>query len=97
MATAHKAKAAKQDAADVPDVTIALDPHRPGPAFARLVAYGRPVWAIIAGLQGNRWDVAQTAKDFAIPEEAVRAAIAHYAADPSHIDAWLLLNRSAFR
>ena len=81
---------------DEPDVTIALDPHRPGPAFARLVEYGRPVWAIIAYLQGYDWDVAKVAEMFAIPEEAVRAAIAHYEADPKYIDAWLLLNRSAF-
>ena len=95
MATTDAANQIAQDAAE-PDVTIALDPHRPGPAFARLVAYGRPIWAIIADLQGNGWDVAQTARNYAVPEEAVRAAIDYYKADPRYIDAWLLLNRSAF-
>ena len=35
--------------AEAPDLTIALDPHRPGRHRARLVHYGRPVWALIAG------------------------------------------------
>jgi uncharacterized protein (DUF433 family) len=82
--------------AEAPDLTIAFDPHRRGRHNARLVHYGRPVWALIADLQGNGWDVAQTARDYALPEEAVRAAIAYYEADPKYIDAFLLLNRDAF-
>ena len=35
---------------EAPDLTIALDPHRPGRHRARLVHYGRPVWALIAYL-----------------------------------------------
>ena len=34
-------------------VIIALDPHRRGRQYARPVAYGRPIWAIIASLQVN--------------------------------------------
>ena len=79
-----------------PDVTIALDPHRPGRHRARLVEYGVPVWALIAHLQGVDGDTAQTAHDYAIPEEAVRAALTCYEFDPSHIDAFLLLHRDGF-
>lgn len=79
-----------------PDLTIALDPHRPGRHRARLIDYGRPIWALISYLQGNDWDVAQTAQDYALPEEAVRAAIAYYEADPRYIDAFLLLLDDAF-
>lgn len=74
-----------------PDLTIAFDPHRPGRHRARLVRYGRPVWALIMDLQGNDWDVARTARDYALPEAAVRAAVANYEADPRYIDAFLLL------
>ena len=95
MASIGTAQRPQTDESD-PDLTIAPDPHRRGRHRARLVHYGRPVWALIADLQGNGWDVAQTAHDYALPEEAVRAAIAYYEADPKYIDAFLLLNRDAF-
>ncbi len=96
MATTDAAKQAVHGDPAAGAVTIAPDPHRPGPAFARLVEVGRPVWTIIAHLQGVDWDVARTAEAFAIPPEAVQAAIDFYHADPRPIDAWLLLNRGAF-
>ena len=96
MASTEIADETDRVGAAEPDVTIAPDPHRPGRHRVRLVAYGRPVWAIIASLQGNAWDVAQTAKDYAIPEAAVQAAIDHYRAEPKYIDAFLLLNREYF-
>ena len=96
MARSDAAPAPSAAPAEAPDLTIALDPHRPGRHRARLVHYGRPVWALIAHLQGNGWDVAQTARDYALPEEAVRAAIAYYEADPKYIDAFLLLLDDAF-
>ena len=89
-------KSRSESSAEAPDLTIALDPHRRGRHNARLVHYGRPIWALIADLQGNDWNVAQTARDYALPEEAVRAAVAYYEADPKYIDAFLLLNRDAF-
>lgn len=79
-----------------PDVTIGLDPHRRGRHRARLVEFGVPVWALIAHLQGNGWDAAGTAADYDVPEEAVRAAIAYYEADPQDIDAFLRQNRAFF-
>jgi len=96
MASTDIAKQTAEPDAAESDVTIALDPHRPGRHQVRLVASGRAVWAIIASLQGNSWDVAQTAADYAISEAAVRAAIAHYNEDPKYIDAFLLLNREYF-
>lgn len=81
---------------DGTSVTIAMDPHRAGRAFARLVEYGKPVWAIVAYFKGFEGDVARTAEAHGIPEAAVRAAIAYYESDPKFIDAFLLLNDDAF-
>jgi uncharacterized protein (DUF433 family) len=93
MATTRTEPATQSEA---PDLTIALDPHRPGRHRARLVHYGRPIWALIAYLQGNGWNIAETARDYDLPEEAVRAAIAYYEADPQYIDAYLLLLDDSF-
>lgn len=71
---------------------IVLDPHRPGKHRARLAEHEVPVWALIAHLQGNAWDIPRTAADYAIPEEAVRAAVDYYRSEPRFIDAFLLLN-----
>ena len=92
-------RAPKQLAADTEgelDLTIGLDPHRPGRHRARLVHYGVPIWALIAHLQGVDGDVNRTAHDYAIPEEAVQSAIDYYQVDPKYIDAFLLLNRDFF-
>ena len=96
MARPDTAQAPSAPQGEAPDLTIALDPHRPGRHRAPHVHYGRPGWALIASLQGNGWDVAQTARDYALPEEAVRAAVTYYEADPKYIDAFLLLNREFF-
>ena len=61
MATTDAAKQVVHGDAAAGAVTIAPDPHRPGPDFARLVEFGRPMWAIIAHLQGVDWDVGRTA------------------------------------
>ncbi len=96
MAKIDTEPSVEPDDTSVPDVTIGLDPHRPGRHRARLVHYGVPVWALIAYLQSNGWDVTQTARDYNIPEAAVQAAIDHYQADPKYIDAFLLLNDDFF-
>jgi uncharacterized protein (DUF433 family) len=82
-----------------PDVTIALDPRRPGRDRARLVEYGIPVWALI----GNMADVndvakiARTAREYLIPEAAVRAAVAYYREHRAVIDNLLEANSAATR
>jgi hypothetical protein len=82
--------------AETEPIAIVRDPHRPGRDRVRLEPYGVPVWALIAHLQGADWDVAQTAKDYAIPEAGVQAAVDYYRAEPQYIDAFLLLLRSTF-
>ncbi len=76
--------------------TIVLDPHRYGRAYARVAEHERPVWALIGDLRGNGWDLEQTARAYALPLTAVRAAVAYYRSDPRLIDAFLLLNEDAF-
>ena len=96
MAKIDTKPAVEPDDTAAPDLTIGLDPHRPGRHRARLVHSGKPIWALIASLRGNDWDVAQTARDYNLPEEAVQAAVDHYRAEPKYIDAFLLLNRDFF-
>ena len=92
--TTTDTKAPEQPTANVPEPSIALDPIRPGVERARLVEYGIPVWALI-GHMGARngevedGDIIQTADDYMIPEEAVRAAVAYYRQHRHAIDAFL--------
>lgn len=71
---------------------IEPNPHKPGPANARLVDYGVAVWALVASLKAVNFDVAQIAADYEIPTEAVYAALAYYKRQQAAIDARLLLN-----
>ena len=93
MATTDAAQQARPDDAAGPDVTIALDPHRPGIQRARLVAYGVPVWALIGymGREGidDETEVERTAHDYSLPIEAVRAAVAFYREHACAIDTLL--------
>ncbi|CAA9534182.1 MAG: hypothetical protein AVDCRST_MAG73-1223 [uncultured Thermomicrobiales bacterium] len=75
---------------------VEFDPHRAGRHFARLEPEGRPVWAIIAHLQGVDGDVTQAASDYGISEGAVRRAIAYYERNRDIVDAWLMVNREGF-
>jgi uncharacterized protein (DUF433 family) len=82
-----------------PELTIALDPHRPGVERGRLVHYGIPVWALIGHMHGAALDdeeaIAQTADDYRIPPAAVRAAISYYRQHQGPIDALLARNSAA--
>src|SRR3712207_4215163 len=84
---------------------IGPDPNRPGPDRWRLIEEGRPVWAIIGNLRNLgafREDgtpptaaaIAETAADYNISEEAVRASIAHYLDHKCAIDTLLAINRA---
>src|SRR5215218_480479 len=77
-------------------VRIGLDPHRPGLDRVRLLDHGVPLWALFAHLQGVGSDIEQTAVDYNLPVDAVRATKTYYEAHPEYIDAFILLNRSTF-
>jgi hypothetical protein len=81
---------------------ITADPHRPGPARARLVGFERPIWGIIQSmimfgdvndpLEASENLIAQTAADYVISVEAVRAALAYYELNRGAIDAKIAAN-----
>jgi len=81
----------RPDGATEPDVTIALDPHRPGIQRARLVAYGVPVWPLIGYMADvdDEAEIARTAHDYRLPIEAIRAAVAFYREHRCAIDTLL--------
>ena len=63
------------------------NPHRPGPADARLKDSGVELWALISYLQrAADGDVAATAADYEVPEEAVEASLAYYRRHQRFID-----------
>ena len=62
---------------------------------ARLMDYGTPVWALIAELQANGWDIAEVARAYRVPDIAVQAAIHYYERNKRFVDAFLLLNSEA--
>lgn len=72
-----------------------IEPHpaKRGRAFARLKTYGVSVWALVGFLADDFSNADQVASDYAIPSEAMDAAIAYYQQNKAYIDAWLLLNR----
>jgi len=95
MASATEQVASDRALAKDPDLTIALDPHRPGAARARLVAYGVPVWAVIGYLHDDIDDeeaIRAVAEGFRIPEAAVRAAVDYYLEHRAVIDDLLEAN-----
>jgi hypothetical protein len=81
---------------------IKADPHRRGPARARLVGFERPIWGIIQSmimfgdvddpLDASESLIAQTADDYQISVEAVRAALAYYELNRGAIDAKIASN-----
>lgn len=92
-------RATGQESESEAELTIALDPHRPGVERGRLVHYGLPVWALIGHLHGAALDdeeaIAQTAADYCIPPAAVRAAIGYDRRHEGPIDALLARNSAA--
>ncbi|HEX5505100.1 MAG TPA: hypothetical protein VFW96_20965 [Thermomicrobiales bacterium] len=71
---------------------IEPDPYSDDPAEVRLVGSGVHVWAIIGYLPAVNQDLAQAAADYAVPREAVEAAVASYAGHCCPIDARLAAN-----
>ncbi len=75
-----------------PDVLIARyieEIPRRGVQEAQIRRYGVAVWAVIGYLKGVHGDVRQTAEDYEMPLDAVRAAQAYYRKHRYAIDARL--------
>jgi uncharacterized protein (DUF433 family) len=71
---------------------IEQNPNRPGKDEARLKRSGVSVWAIIGYWKANNGDVAGTAAEYAVPIEAVEAAVAYYERHKALIDNRLAAN-----
>lgn len=68
------------------------NPYRHGLADVAVKGAGVPVWALIGYLQAAKGDVARVAKDYALPPEAVEAAITFYRRHRAVIDARIAAN-----
>ena len=66
---------------------IEPNPNRPGLGEARLAHYGVSVWALVAYLEAVNGDIARVAEDYALPREAVEAALVYYRRHQNLIDA----------
>lgn len=60
------------------DAYIERDPHRPGAAEARVIGYGVPVWALVSYISAAHGNLDQVAEDYALPIDAVIAAMLYY-------------------
>jgi uncharacterized protein (DUF433 family) len=74
---------------------IEENPAKPGPADARLIGYGVPVWALIGYLSAVGHRARDVAADYDLPMEAVEAALAYYKHHQAVIDARLAANHVA--
>ncbi len=71
---------------------IERNPHKPWLDEARLVKSGVPVWALVGHLRSAGGGVAEAARAFDVPEEAVAAALAFYRRHRVVIDARIEAN-----
>ena len=69
---------------------LAPDPHRPSEMI--LPEFGVSVWAVVGYARGVDDDVAEVARAYDLPPDAVRAALAYYRRHPLQIDAHLAAN-----
>ncbi len=68
---------------------IRKDPYLEDEADVRLADSLIHVWAIVAQLRVDDWDVSQVAQDYEIPEIQVEAALAYYRRHKDALDAHL--------
>ena len=69
------------------------DPLRPGPSHARLVKAGVEIWALVGYYQhAAGGDSERVAHDYAVPTEAVQAALDYYRRYRKLIDAQIARN-----
>lgn len=74
---------------------VVCNPHRPGLDRAELKDSGVEVWALVAYYEdAAQEDVDCVARAYAVPREAVEAALAYYKRHRSLIDARLTVLRS---
>jgi uncharacterized protein (DUF433 family) len=66
---------------------IEILPNRPDPGDARLSGYGYPVWIVIDALAAVGYDLEQVAREYELPEDAVRAALLFYRRHQAAVDA----------
>ena len=65
-------------------------PHRPSEMV--LTGYGVAVWALVGYARGVDEDVAEVARAYELPPDAVRAALVYFRRHPLQIDAKLAAN-----
>jgi hypothetical protein len=75
------------------DAMIEQDPNKPGRHNARYKEYGTHVSTILGVLQRTHGDIAETAREWQMPEEAVWAAIRYYERHKELFDAYVLLQK----
>ncbi len=71
---------------------IEVNPLRSGVDEARITGTGIPVWALIADTQLAKVPAETLATDYAIPLDAIRAALAYYRHHQAVFDARLAAN-----
>ena len=84
------------DLKDRVDQYIEDDPDHPGASRARLHRFGVSVWALVAYYQAANGDIDRVAADYALPREAVEAALAYYGRHRNAIDARIEEHQAAF-
>lgn len=77
------------------DRYIEPNPWGRGRYDAKLKEYGVSVWVLANRLRTGT-SVCDLAREYRLPEEAVEAAQAYYTANRELIDAWILIQESAF-
>jgi uncharacterized protein (DUF433 family) len=76
---------------------IEPDPNHPGLYNAWLNPYGISVWVIVSRFETvNGGDLDLAAEEYAIPREAVEAALAYYEEHKAAIDARIEAQRAQF-
>lgn len=75
---------------------IEANPHKQGEAEAWVLPAHVSVWALIAQLELDGWDLTGVADWYELPVEAVEAAAAYYRRHRAEIDARIARNRAFF-
>lgn len=91
MVTQEQA-AQERTAQELIQAYIYFSPNRPGLDEAKVSPHGVSVWAIIGYLSGPGGNIEETAHDYDIPVDAVRAALAYYERHREVIDNRSLAN-----